>query len=180
MSTLVQLGGGRWAAEHLQDVERVWNSRLHPNFAPHEFRCRCANDGEMGRCEGRIVYDETGVAILQALREHMGAPILINSAVRCPAHNTACGGAPRSQHRALGIVAPTRASNPWAVDISTIGHDRGKLFQAAQSLGRSIAGRPVSFGLGGRFLHMDLRPGRLWFYSTTGRRLWEQSGLTFT
>ena len=50
-------------------------------FNRSEFYCKC------GCGNGRI--DIRLVKILDDIREHYGAPIIISSAVRCPAHNKA-------------------------------------------------------------------------------------------
>uniref|UniRef100_UPI0018DB80FE D-Ala-D-Ala carboxypeptidase family metallohydrolase n=1 Tax=Xanthomonas citri TaxID=346 RepID=UPI0018DB80FE len=79
-------------------------------FKPSEFRCRCGN------CDkGFKDMNEGLLRELDNLRERLGTPIIINSAIRCPAHNAAVGGAPKSQHllgtatdiRAVGLPPPT-------------------------------------------------------------------------
>lgn len=63
---------------------------LSKNFSAYEFDCEC------GVCELTLVSIQT-INILQMLRDAAG-PIHINSGFRCEQHNTAVGGAPKSQH----------------------------------------------------------------------------------
>lgn len=49
--------------------------------------------------------------VLDPLREAYGKPIHVTSGYRCPAHNTAVGGVPRSQHMA-GEAADIHAGSP--------------------------------------------------------------------
>lgn len=84
----------------------------------------------------------------ERIRTHVGAPIVVGSAYRTPAHNAAIGGAVRSQHvegRALDLYPPAG----WTMD---------RFFAVI----RSIALRDDSgiFGLGRypTFVHIDVRP----------------------
>lgn len=63
--------------------------RLSEHFDSREFRCR--------HCSVVKVSDEL-VMRLELLRGLVGAPLVIVSAFRCPAHNEAVGGAPKSRH----------------------------------------------------------------------------------
>lgn len=49
--------------------------------------------------------------VLDPLREAYGKPVYVTSGYRCPAHNTAVGGVPRSQHMA-GEAADIHAGSP--------------------------------------------------------------------
>ena len=67
-----------------------------PNFKPSEFDCKC---GE--HCDGPSAYPDRTRHLawtLQRIRDELGAPVSINSAYRCPAHNKSVGGASRSLH----------------------------------------------------------------------------------
>jgi len=59
-------------------------------FTQKEFACKCG-------C-GFDSIDHELVQVLDAIREHFDIPCRVNSGCRCEAHNTAVGGAPRSQH----------------------------------------------------------------------------------
>lgn len=52
----------------------------------------------------------------ERIRTHVGAPIVVGSAYRTPAHNAAIGGAVRSQHvegRALDLYPPAGWTMDW-------------------------------------------------------------------
>lgn len=49
--------------------------------------------------------------VLDPLREAYGKPIYVTSGYRCPAHNTAVGGVPRSQHM-VGEACDIHAGSP--------------------------------------------------------------------
>jgi len=74
-------------------------THISPDFQRHEFACRCG-------C-GFDTVDARTLEIVQAVRDHFGVPVTINSGCRCPAHNREIGGATHSQHlvgRAADIV----------------------------------------------------------------------------
>jgi len=92
------------AAEYTPSVivlgESINDIRLTPNFRLKEFACK--------HC-GTVKLDPELVRRLQAMRDELGNPIVINSGYRCPEHNRAVGGATNSQHlygRAADIVCP--------------------------------------------------------------------------
>lgn len=72
------------------------NERLSANFMKSEF---FSKDGFP-----IVIVDERLVKGLQALRDNLQKPVVINSAYRSPAHNTKVGGAPKSRHM-LGCAA---------------------------------------------------------------------------
>lgn len=62
-------------------------------FEPHEFECGC------GRCDmGFEAMDQDLLVMLDDARARAGTPFVLTSAVRCPAHNAAEGGARNSAH----------------------------------------------------------------------------------
>lgn len=69
----------------------VSDRKLSENFRVKEFACKC------GRCKEALI-DDVLVAQLQAIRNHFGASIHINSGYRCPSHNAAVGGHKQSGH----------------------------------------------------------------------------------
>lgn len=74
-------------------------TRISPDFQRHEFACRCG-------C-GFDTIDARTLEIVQAVRDHFGVPVTINSGCRCSSHNREIGGATHSQHlvgRAADIV----------------------------------------------------------------------------
>ena len=65
----------------------------YPNFKKSEFKCKC------GKCGGYPVkVDENLLILLQKIRGHFGKALIVNSGIRCKAHNKAVGGAGASQH----------------------------------------------------------------------------------
>lgn len=68
--------------------------RLSKNFSKSEFECRCG-------CEmpKEVLNNVQKLANqLQIIRNKVNVPITINSAYRCPKHNSIIGGAKSSQH----------------------------------------------------------------------------------
>jgi len=122
-----------------------------PNFSISELACRCG-----GRfCNRAYWHDPDFLNQLQALRDQVGKPLIINSAHRCPQWNAVIGGAPQSRHKQL------------AVDIALRDHDREKLLRSSRALGFT------GLGLAQTFLHLDrrLQPAT-WFYPGS-KRLWQ-------
>lgn len=78
---------------------------LSKHFKRSEFACK---DGcGLGLNDGDV--NPELVEVLEDVREHFGKPVVINSGLRCQAHNKRVGGAPRSQHL-LGTAADIRVS----------------------------------------------------------------------
>ncbi len=63
---------------------------LSKNFSKSEFECKCG-------C-GSAKVDPLLIETLQRVRDAAGSPLMVNSGVRCPAHNKKVGGVPNSQH----------------------------------------------------------------------------------
>ena len=75
-------------------------------FAHSEFVCR----GKDCDCDKSKQPSYTLVRFLDILRGRLGRPLILNDAIRCPAHNKAVGGAVKSAHLfglACDIHAPT-------------------------------------------------------------------------
>ena len=70
---------------------QVSQAQLSDNFKVREFACKC------GKCK-QVMIDDVLVAQLQAIRNHFGASVHINSGYRCPTHNAAVGGHKQSGH----------------------------------------------------------------------------------
>lgn len=64
--------------------------KVSPNFRVREFAC---SDGAEA-----VFIDPKLVEVLQAIRDHFGKAVTVNSAYRTAAKNKAVGGAARSQH----------------------------------------------------------------------------------
>lgn len=124
-------------------------THLTPNFTWAEFACRC------GQCKADFPPSVKKQLLrlapaLQALRNAVG-PVRITSGYRCPAHNTAVGGAKASQH-VLGLAA----------DIVSRAHTPAQLAAAAEAIPAFKAG---GIGLYPSWVHVDVR--------TTGPARWD-------
>jgi len=108
---------------------------LTRNFSKSEFACKCG-------C-GTNHYNIKLVYALQELRDLIGKPIIINSAVRCKTHNQNVGGKPNSQHL-LGAAA----------DIKIKGMSTLILYGYAIQIERFKQG---GIGLYDTFVHVDVR-----------------------
>jgi uncharacterized protein YcbK (DUF882 family) len=89
--------------------------RISPHFKLREFQCRC--------CKTVKLSSEL-LGMLEKMRDAWGGPLVITSGYRCPAHNRAVGGAPRSLHLSGA-----------AADISARGKDQELLFNIAKNAG---------------------------------------------
>ena len=111
---------------------------LSPHFSRSEFRCR--------HCRALAGPARELVQLLERIRALQGKPLVVVSGYRCAVHNTAVGGASRSQHL-LGNAA----------DIP-----RGR---ATEEQALELGARGV--GLSGRWaVHVDVRTGprAVWRY----------------
>ena len=63
---------------------------LSRSFRAKEFACKDGTDP--------LFVDSELVQVLQAIRDHFGAPVVITSGYRTAAHNAAVGGSKSSQH----------------------------------------------------------------------------------
>jgi uncharacterized protein YcbK (DUF882 family) len=120
-----------------------------PHFSERELACH--------HCGVSRVIPEL-VAVLEAIREVVGRPLIVRSAYRCPEYNAAAGGAPDSQH-----------VHGRAADISVLGMTARELYRIAAEV-------PGVKGLGvddaGDYLHVDVRERETlarWCYGTGGR-----------
>lgn len=108
---------------------------LTKDFSRDEFKCKCG-------C-GMDCIDIRLVKGLQALRDKLGKPVIINDADRCPRHNKEVGGAPNSQHM-LGRAA----------DIHVNGVSPGDVADAAETIPVFASG---GIGRYATFVHVDVR-----------------------
>lgn len=121
-------------------------SRLSAHFRVSEFACH----GK--RCCQKVLVDETLVAALQAIRDHFGVPVTVNSGYRCEAHNRAIGGAAGSRHT-MGMAA----------DISVEGVAPAQVARFAEALGILGIGL-YETAADGYFVHIDTRPVKSFWY----------------
>lgn len=93
------------------------NLRLSENFRAGEFRCKC------GRCKKALI-DDVLVAQLQAIRNHFGRSVNINSGYRCVSHNKAVGGDPNSSHM-KGMAADIVVAGVKPVEVAQFAESMG-------------------------------------------------------
>lgn len=128
---------------HWSDVRSLpWVWR---NFTPKEL----SSNGS-----GEFYWHKRTFDAVQRARDILGHPLYVNSAHRDWLYNIAVGGAPLSAHLFI------------ALDISTRGQDRARIYHALLKAGFK------SFGFYESFIHVDLRPGRRWYGSQTARKIW--------
>lgn len=83
---------GEQQTQDIPDYGESWDSIKY--FKREEFHCKCGK-----YCNGYPVEPDLGmVRIADAIRERLGAPVRVNSGIRCEDHNRAVGGASGSQH----------------------------------------------------------------------------------
>lgn len=123
-----------------------------PHFTARELACKCRK-----HCRGEYFHDPDFMDGLERLRAAAGRPLVITSGRRCDKHNTAVGGASRSQHK-LRIAA----------DIGLAGHDLAALARAALKAGFT------GIGFGRTFLHVDQRTENRvgWNYASNAKAVW--------
>lgn len=119
---------------------------ISKNFKLREFRCKDGSD--------KILLEEDFVQTkLQAIRNHFGEPVTINSAYRTTTYNAKVKGAKASYHL-----------QGRAFDIVVKGHTPQEVAQYAQTLG--IQGIIQYNG----FVHVDSRTERYWARDNSGKR----------
>jgi uncharacterized protein YcbK (DUF882 family) len=105
------------------DVLRFWASlnepelyRVSRNFTLAEYRSKDNAD--------LIVIHPSLILALQAIRDHTGRSVTINSGYRSPQHNTAIGGAPNSLH-VKGMAADIVIKGMTPLEVASLAHDLG-------------------------------------------------------
>jgi uncharacterized protein YcbK (DUF882 family) len=106
---------------------------MSKNFSYKEFTCKCCGTGYVS---------SQLITVLELVREHFNAPVIINSGFRCEKHNAEINGKSRSQHL-----------KGTAADIVVKGIDPHDVYAYIDSI------FPKSFGLGSytSFTHIDVR-----------------------
>lgn len=103
-------------------------------FQEKEYACKCG-------C-GKADLSNLMLEKLDAIRELLGRPIILNSAYRCVEHNKSVGGTSDSSH--------TRG---YAVDIRAVSsREKYELVKAAMSMGVN------RIGVYSNFIHIDIDP----------------------
>lgn len=130
---------------HYEDVpEELWR---WGDFTPKELSCKKT---------GQLYLESVSMDCLQTGREYSQVPYYVSSAHRSRVHNANIGGAPRSRHLLM------------AFDISLRNHHPVVLYLQLRKAGFG------SFGIYKRFIHCDIRPGRMWWSSKEVKREWAQ------
>ena len=88
---------------------------VSPHFKLREFQCRCC---------GAVKLSPELLAMLEAMRNAWGGPLVITSGYRCPQHNKSVGGAVGSLHL-----------RGMAADISAPAKDQPRLREIAEHAG---------------------------------------------
>ena len=113
--------------------------KLSANFTVKEFACKDGSDA--------VLTAPRLVMVLQSIRSHFAAPVVIHSAYRTPQYNAKVGGAAHSQH-CYGTAA----------DISVKGQTPAAVAAYARELMPDWGGVGVYAGQG--FTHIDVRETR--------------------
>lgn len=129
-------------------VKSDGSKKLSENFKVSEFKC---NDGS-----DKVLISDELVTLLQKIRDHFGAAVVINSAYRTETYNQKVGGATHSQH-VLGTAA----------DIVISGVSPLQVAQYAEYL------QPKSGGIGvyTTFTHVDVRTTRSRWDNRSGKEV---------
>jgi len=107
--------------------------KLSVHFARHEFACSCG-------C-GFDTIDAATLEILEEVRRHFAAPVVVTSGARCRDYNASVGGVPDSQH-----------VRGRAADIKVHGHSPGEVADfIAERFPSASIGRYLTF------THVDTR-----------------------
>ena len=129
-------------------VKTDGSKKLSANFKVSEFKC---NDGS-----DKVLISDELVTLLQKIRDHFSAAVVINSAYRTETYNQKVGGATHSQH-VLGTAA----------DIVISGVSPLQVAQYAEYL------QPKSGGIGvyTTFTHVDVRETRSRWDNRSGKEV---------
>lgn len=130
----------------VQQYKKGNTDSLSPNFRVSEFACR-----GQGCCD-TVLIDDALVQHLQAIRDHFGKPVMLNSGYRCPSHNRAVGGVTGSRHL-----------KGQAADISVQGIAPAEVAKYAEQIGILGIGL-YETDADGYFVHIDTRPRQSFWY----------------
>jgi len=108
-------------------------------FKLSELACKC--DLCAGKCNiGLKGISEKLFVVLNAIREKIGKPVIVNSGYRCPTHNRRIGGSSNSQHM-----------HGTAADIRWADMDIDEAAKIAEECGADGIGKYATF------IHVDVR-----------------------
>lgn len=110
---------------------------LSEHFKAKEFQCKDGNK--------YILICKELIAVLETIREHFNAPVIINSGYRTPSWNAKVSGAPNSYH-----------CKGMAADIVVKGHSSKEIAEYASKLmdGIENKGGVIKYT---NFVHVDMR-----------------------
>ena len=117
---------------------------LSRSFRAKEFACKDGTDP--------LFVDSELVQVLQAIRDHFGAPVVITSGYRTAAHNRAVGGSKSSQHL-LGRAADIQVQDTDPLAVAAYVES---LMPGWGGVGRY----PVKAGRTKGWVHVDTRPNK--------------------
>ena len=120
------------------------NALLSRSFRVREFACRDGSDP--------LFVDSALVQLLQSIRDHFGAPVVITSGYRTAAHNKSVGGAKSSQHL-LGKAADIQVADTTVEAVAAYAES---LMPDWGGVGRY----PVKAGRTKGWVHVDTRPNK--------------------
>lgn len=109
------------------------NDQLTQHFKAEEFRCKSK--------EKEFIWAPELLEILEIIRNHFDAPVIINSGYRTPSWNAKVGGTPNSYH-----------CKGMAADIVVKGHSSKEVAKYADSI--MVTGGVIRYT---NFTHIDVR-----------------------
>ena len=126
--------------------------KLSNNFTVREFACKDGSDA--------VYIDPLLVEYLQAIREHVGMPVRINSGYRSPTYNKRIGGATNSYHtRGQAADIWITSNTPRQVYLMLDRYEVG-----------TVPPDRIGLGLYATFVHIDTR-GQHGRWAGTGVKL---------
>lgn len=118
------------------DYVKANHEELSEHFKASEFQCK-------DKAEGLLVAKEL-IEVLEKIRNHFEAPVIINSGYRTPSWNSKVNGAPNSYH-----------CKGMAADIVVKGHSSQEVAKYADSIMKE--GGVIRYT---NFVHIDVREER--------------------
>ena len=110
-------------------------------FSREEFRCKCGGL----YCQGFPAEpEEKMVRYADEIRKHLGAPVRVNSGLRCKVWNQKNGGASQSQHMTGGAC--------------DLGAPKGITPEKMASVAEEVMGNTGGLGIYSWGIHIDSRP----------------------